>query len=220
MSKLNEEYIKYQHLEKLGNTEVEDILFGQCYIFPKLDGTNAHAWQSKGINHFGSRNRELSVHSDNSGFMNWGINNYKLNKLLDHLPDDSHVFGEWLVPHSLKTYKDEAWRKFYIFDILVNEKYLPYPKYKEILDTVGYYDYISPIRIIRNPTLDNIYKVLDENNYLIKDGEGYGEGIVIKNYDHENKYGRVVWAKVVTSEFKEKHTKQMGAPKSNGSDFI
>lgn len=30
----------YIHLEKLGKTEVEDITYGECYIFPKLDGTN------------------------------------------------------------------------------------------------------------------------------------------------------------------------------------
>ena len=40
-----------------------------------------------------------------------------------------------------------------------------------------------------------------------------GEGIVIKNYDFYNKYGRQTWAKIVTSEYKEKHSKKTGAPK-------
>ena len=39
-----------------------------------------------------------------------------------------------------------------------------------------------------------------------------GEGIVIKNYDFYNKYGRQTWAKIVTAEFKEKHYKTMGSP--------
>ena len=37
--------------------------------------------------------------------------------------------------------------------------------------------------------LENIEKCLEENKYLIKDGEGCGEGVVIKNYDFINKFG-------------------------------
>ena len=46
----------------------------------------------------------------------------------------------------------------------------------------------------------------------MKDGEGSGEGVVIKNYDYKNKYGRQTWAKIVTNEFKAKHHIAMGAP--------
>lgn len=35
---------RYPHLEKFGNQAVENIEFGSCYIFPKLDGTNASVW--------------------------------------------------------------------------------------------------------------------------------------------------------------------------------
>ena len=31
-------------------------------------------------------------------------------------------FGEWLVPHSLKTYREDAWRDFYIFDVMKDDK--------------------------------------------------------------------------------------------------
>ena len=34
-----------------------------------------------------------------------------------------------------------------------------------------------------------------------------GEGIVIKNYNYKNRFGRVVWAKIVKNEFKAKHAK-------------
>ena len=43
---------------------------------------------------------------------------------------------------------------------------------------------------------------------------------VIKNYDFINQFGRQTWAKVVTSEFKGKHNKAMGAPISKGSDHV
>ena len=68
-------FIKYQHLERYGNTEVEGIEVGTCYVFPKLDGTNASVWvdDSKPFGHTlccGSRNRELELDNDNAGFMN------------------------------------------------------------------------------------------------------------------------------------------------------
>ena len=36
---------------------------------------------------------------------------------------------------------------------------------------------------------------------------GVGEGIVVKNYNFRNRHGRIIWAKVVTNQFKEKHNK-------------
>jgi len=38
--------------------------------------------------------------------------------------------------------------------------------------------------------------------------EGFiGEGIVVKNYDYQNKFGRQTWGKIVRSEFNSKHQK-------------
>ncbi len=59
-----------------------------------------------------------------------------------------------------------------------------------------------------------------KNAFLIEDGKGVGEGVVIKNYEYKNKYGRQTWAKIVTSEFKEKHTKTMGASIMNGKKMV
>lgn len=47
-----------------------------------------------------------------------------------------------------------------------------------------------------------------------------GEGIVIKNYGFRNKHGRQTWAKIVTSEFRAKHQKTMGAPVKTGASVI
>ena len=35
---------KYPHLERFGMDGVSGIELGHCYIFPKLDGTNAQVW--------------------------------------------------------------------------------------------------------------------------------------------------------------------------------
>lgn len=64
-----------------------------------------------------------------------------------------------------------------------------------------------------NGTYEQFVKLLERNNFLIEDGKGIGEGIIIKNYSFYNQYGRQVWAKIITSEFSEKHSKEMGCPK-------
>lgn len=213
------EFVSYQHVEKLGNTEVDGILFGDCYVFPKIDGTNAQVWYDGERIRCGSRNRELSLDNDNAGFMAWVMQNEELKDLCSAY-QGYRFYGEWLVPHSLKTYKESSWRRFYIFDVVKDGKHVPYDEYKGIFKDFPEVDYICPIRIIKNPTEENVFKILEENNYLIEDGQGNGEGVVIKNYQFVNKYGRQTWAKIVTSEFKEKHRKEMGAPISKGSDFI
>lgn len=208
---------KYMHLERFGNEEVEGIEYGETYVFPKLDGTNAQVWLNEdGTIGAGSRNRTLSIHSDNAGFMNWAITQDKLHWLLAGFPELT-LYGEWLVPHSLKTYRDDAWRKFYIFDVYNNTtgEFYDYERYKDILDAYEL-DYLPPIAIIKNGNREHYEKCLDKNVFLIKDGMGVGEGIVIKNYGWTNKYGRTVWAKIVTNEFKEIHHREMGAPLIGG----
>ena len=65
--------IRYMHVERLLTEEVEDLLVGNVYVFPKIDGTNGVVWydQEKGVVKAGSRNRELNIHSDNAGFCNY-----------------------------------------------------------------------------------------------------------------------------------------------------
>jgi len=218
------EYVKYQHVERMGSLEVNGIDIGECYIFPKIDGSNGHIWleEDKEVIRVGSRRKELSANLDNAGFFAY-IQEYRnaFMHLLKKLPEGSHVFGEWLVPHSLKTYRKTAWRKFYIFDILLpTGLHMPFNQYKEILDEVGYTEYIDPIRILVNPKLEDIEKCLEENKYLIPDADGIGEGIVIKNYGFVNKHGRQTWGKIVTGEFKEKHRREMGAPVSSCTAYI
>lgn len=208
---------KYQHVERFGNTEVEGIELGICYVFPKIDGTNSSVWlNDNGELRAGSRNRELTFEKDNAGFYNAISKDEKVLEYLKKHPTH-RLFGEWLVPHSLKTYKDDAWRKFYIFDVCVDSdnetglEYIPYDIYQPLLEEFNL-DYLAPIRVVKNGDYDNFIRCLDQNIFLIKDGQGVGEGIVIKNYDFYNKYKRQTWAKIVTSEFKEIHHKAMGAP--------
>ena len=214
-------FIPYMHLERFGNDEVRDIELGKVYVFPKIDGTNASVWKSSQEDgprplSGGSRTRLLSLESDNAGFYAAVWQDQKLLSLLEANPN-LRLYGEWLVPHSFKGYREEAWRRFYVFDVYNDEtnEYLPYDIYKPILENYGI-EFIPPLAIIKNANYDNFLKLLNENRYLCPDNGEPGEGIVIKNYDFYNKYGRQTWAKIVRQEFKEVHAKAMGAPEING----
>jgi hypothetical protein len=47
----------------------------------------------------------------------------------------------------------------------------------------------------------------------MEDDAGPGEGIVIKNYNFVNRYGRIQWGKLVLNEFKDKMNKGSGPRK-------
>lgn len=214
------EFKKYQHIERYGTDEVESIEVGKCYIFPKIDGTNSSCWLKDGELHCGSRNRELTLENDNAGFYAMILKDEKIMAYLKAHPNH-RLFGEYLVPHTIRTYRDDAWKRFYIFDVAIDNdersgglEYIPYEIYQPLLEEFEL-EYLAPLRVVNNGDLKYFEHCLDINDYLIKDGEGVGEGIVIKNYDFYNRYGRQVWAKMVRAEFRERHHKSMGAPESD-----
>jgi hypothetical protein len=219
---------KYQHLERFGTDEVENIELGECYVFPKLDGTNSSVWLSDGEIQAGSRNRHLTADKDNAGFHAWATRQDNFKSYLAEYP--SHrLFGEWLIPHSLKTYKSDAWRQFYVFDVAIdrypeNDKsdalhYLHYEEYAPILAAHGI-THIPPICKLINGSYEQFVSQLRNSVYLIEDGQGHGEGIVIKQYGYRNKYGRTTWAKIVSNEFKEQHVRAMGANEIKGEKLV
>lgn len=106
-----------------------------------------------------------------------------------------------------------------MFDVMIGEEYVEYETYKVWFDEFGI-DYICPISIIQNPSYEQLISQLQKNTFGIEDGKGVGEGIVIKNYVYKNKFGRTTWAKIVTSEFKEKHAKEMGNSILQGGKLI
>lgn len=198
------EFKKYQHVERFGTVETQGIDLGMCYVFPKIDGTNASLWFDGNLQ-AGSRNRHLTLDNDNQDFYGWADKQQRFVEFFNKYPD-LRLYGEWLVPHTLKTYAEDAWQNFYVFDVTQDDIHMNYELYSAILDEFGI-EYIPPICKVRNPTYERLNNQLEKNGYLIKDGEGTGEGIVIKNYDYKNKYGRQTWAKIVKNDFKLKHQK-------------
>ena len=225
------EFKKYQHLERFGTTEVQQIELGTAYVFPKIDGSNASLWMADGKLQAGSRRRHLTLENDNAGFYEWASKEDRFFHFFKQYPR-LRLYGEWLVPHSLKTYRESAWRNFYVFDVAVDRtqeeithesdhtiKYIHYEEYKPMLESFDI-DYVPPICTVINGSYEQFINQLMKNVFLIEDGKGVGEGIVVKNYEWRNKYNRQTWAKIVTSEFKEKHAKEMGGHVVKGKRLI
>ena len=202
------EFLRYMSLKRFGTSDVVGIERGKCYVFPKIDGTNASVWiDESGEIQAGSRNRHLDETSngDNAGFCKWARSQINIKSFLEENPN-LRLYGEWLVPHTIKNYRQDAWKRFYVFDVFDSntEKFIPYENYISLLSTYEI-DYVPAMCTIENPTLDKLLELLPKNTFLLKDGEDVGEGIVIKNYEFVNRYGRTTWAKIVTNEFREKH---------------
>ena len=198
------EYKKYQHVERYGQPEVVGIEKGTCWVFPKIDGSNGCVWLGDdGVVKAGGRNRELSETDNNRGFYGAVTKDERFAAYFNKHPD--HIlYGEWLIPHTLRNYQDSAWRKFYVFDVFTDGDYVPYEQYKGWLEEFGI-EYIPLIKSLENPDYEQLVECLEHNGFLTSDGENTGEGIVIKNYDYRNKEGLRKWAKIVSAEFREKH---------------
>jgi len=197
----------YQHVEKLNTIETQGILDGECFIFPKIDGTCSSVWFEEDQICCGSRNRQLSYDADNHGFYKHVMEQENIKEFFKANPDVT-LYGEFLIKHTLKTYQDDAWRKFYVLDVMIDDKYLSYDEYSELLNNYNI-DFIPVLCKIKNPNESTLLNILETNTYLIKDGQGVGEGLVIKNYNYVNHYGRVTWAKIVRNEFKDKHRSEL-----------
>lgn len=215
-------FVRYMHIERLGTPEVEGILEGKVYVFPKIDGANKSVWQEDNQLCCATRNRQESA----GAFVDYIHEHAGIDALRAAHPN-LRLYGEWLIPHTLKTYRPDAWRKFYVFDVYEathkagNDGVdpLPYDIYQPLLEEFGI-EYIPCMAIVENGTLEVFTKLLDQNTYLIQEGAGIGEGIVIKRYDFVNKYGRTAWAKLVTNSFKFGHFKETGAPTLKGGAII
>lgn len=212
---------KYQHIARLNDIESEGILEGLVYTFPKIDGTNASLWWENGHIHCGSRRKELSLNDDNYHFYE---QLHKDTRFIEFFQKYPHVriFGEFLVPHQIKYYEKDAWKKFYVFDVVTDRKglpedsqlekfnYIPYELYVPMLEEFGI-EYIPLLNILQNPTNNQLIDALKSNQYLLRkeaiDEELLGEGIVIKNYSYINRFGRKTWAKLISDEFLNKKHK-------------
>ena len=189
------EFKKYQHIERLGTPATDGILDGTVYVFPKLDGCNVSVYlNDAGEVEVASRNRVLKIVDDHHGVLQYVLSQPKFKAYLNKHPNH-RLFGEWLIPQNIHDYRDDAWRKLYIFDVMDGERYLTYDEYfADLLNAE--INIIECIVRLENPTLEQIQIYVDRCTFLMK-GLQPGEGIVLKRYDFVNRFGCVTWAKIV-----------------------
>lgn len=199
------DFKKYQHVGRLGTTSTEGILNGYVYVQPKIDGCNTTIYlDDNDCIHIAGRNKEYEKGTKNDrGLINYIESHIEYRKfLLEH--KGTRLYMEYLVPHSLRTYFDDAWRVPYVFDAMKEDEsyWVPSTLHAE-LESYGI-PYVPNLweGDGSDLTAEKIKELVNGNKFLVDPEKGeFGEGIVIKNYTYKNPYGDIIWAKVLHDEF-------------------
>lgn len=184
------------------NTHLVYSVGDKISVTEKIDGANASFCLDEdnvlGVSCY-SRNQQLSEENRLRGFYGWVENNIVPKKEL--LNPNYRYTGEWACSHKI-IYKEEAYNKFYLFSIWDDEKnlYLSDDVVKSEarklgLSTPRYFyegEYISFEHLNQFVGLSDLTKIPNT-----------GEGIVVKNVDYIDKYGKQVFTKIVSKEFAE-----------------
>jgi len=213
---------KYQHVERLGSSAVVGLLDKPPIVIQeKIDGANLTvAYTENGIAIF-SRQRLLSLDGKpDTGFrgaVEYVLGHEGIKKFLFKNPQYI-LRGEWLVHHTI-VYPDSAWNKFYVFDVqdVTDGSYVPVWGYGPILNSYDI-EMVPLVNVYVDAVPDNaeLFKMADRNSALGDPSNPMkAEGIVIKNYDFLNKYGRTQWAKIVPQNIDEVRKAAMGATKKD-----
>lgn len=205
-------FIRYQHVERIDAEETEGLLDGVCHVFPKMDGSNMCAYTEDGEVHTMSRNREIAPPEPFASFV---AANGNIGRFLRDFPG-LRLYGEWMVPHTVRTYVPEVWNRWFVFDVVAEDRdatyewqgkalriengYIPYEDYAPVLEEYGI-DFIPPLSVLDRPSVRDLERIADAGNTWMM-AEGCGEGVVVKRYGFVNRFGRVSWAKVLNSTFR------------------
>lgn len=210
--------IKYPKIHRLGSDENEGILFGKCFVQEKIDGANTSIWVEGGEIKCGSRNNELS--GGFNGFVDYAKWHLGITALLVDHPN-YRLYGEWLVRHTI-AYKETAYKKFYLFDVLVDGEYEgervkgKWLSINEVVELAEQYQIETPKLFghVENPSVEYLQSLVGVSEI----GER-GEGIVIKNFDFVNKFGACEYAKIVTESFKEENAVVFGGNNKHSDSY-
>lgn len=207
---------KYPKIHRLGKEETDGMLSGLCHIQEKIDGANTSIWLDKrGELTCGSRTRELT--EGFNGFVDYVKGHEGIKKLLEDNPN-YRLYGEWLVRHTIG-YNETSYKKFYLFDITVvkdgeeNEEFFDIVQVNEIAEEYGI-EKPQYFGLFENPTLEELMKFVGASCLGEK-----GEGIVIKNMDHKDKWGNHCYAKIVTEKFKEDNALTFGGNNKHSESY-
>lgn len=195
---------KYMSIVRYGKSGTADIFNEGDYITitEKIDGANASFCIDEdnplGISCY-SRNQILTTGNRLRGFYNWVEET--IVPIKDKLNKNYRYIGEWLCSHKV-VYKEEAYNNFYLFSIWDDEtgKYLHDDIVKEEakrleLKTAEYFyegEYIS---------FEHLMSFVGKSNLTLEPNTG--EGIVVKNVNYTDRFGKQMFVKLVSEKFAE-----------------
>ena len=211
-------FVRYMHVERIDSEEVEGLLDGECSVFPKMDGANNGIYSEEGI--LCTMSRNIVTTDTDDGFAMFAREHDGINRFIRDFPG-MRLYGEWMVPHTVRSYLPEVWNRWFVFDMVAEDPtasytyrdregaereldcagrvYIPYEEYVPILESYGI-EYVPRLKVLEGPDRNVLKSIANhENTWMM--GSGCGEGIVVKRYGFENRYGRTVWAKVINSTF-------------------
>lgn len=168
---------KFIDISRFKNGYMDGFRTGDKIIIQeKIDGANA-AIRSDGTDVFAqSRKNVLSEENTLRGFYGF-TQSLDKSTVIDVLGDDLILYGEWLVPHSVK-YPEERYNKFYAYDVysLSRGEFLPQNEVKPIAEKIGV-PYVPVFFEGEFKDWDSVLALVGKTEM----GGEYGEGIVVKN---------------------------------------
>ena len=201
---------KYIDIERVKESYASTFEVGESIVIQvKIDGSNASiAYDSKTNSLVAfSRRQALNEMNTLNGFWNY-VQSLDVKAFAEVLGDRYVIFGEWLVPHSVK-YPEDMYKKFYMFYVWYREteQYLTQEYSLAIFDRLKNYipNYVHTIYNGPFISWEHTLAFLKENIY----GEApCMEGIVIKRQDKLwSKSSRLpYYVKVVNEKFSEVHS--------------
>lgn len=224
MSLYGDRLEKYQHIERLGHDEIRGLLDGSVTIEEKLDGANASVAMVDGEFVVCSRNRalcgpgiEVGERETFGNLVKW-VREYhreEFEEFFRRFPD-AIVRGEWLQRHSI-SYRAEVLNKFYMFDVQGRDGRYAKREFWEPVAIAAGLLVVPLIAELDHPSAAQVSE-FSVGDSLIDPGVKR-EGVVAKRYDFVNRFGRTVWGKVVTADFKQKNSLHFTAANYEGPEM-
>lgn len=186
---------KYMSVVRLGHKTTENVLQpgDPIIIQEKLDGANGSFKLEEGEIVAFSRNERLTEQNNLQGFYEW-------TQTLDanQLRSDVVYFGEWLTKHKIN-YGDLT-KQFFLFDLydIEKEKYIHFTEVKKEAERLG----LNMIPVFYEgeyQSLEHLESFIGQTALGVKKGEG----IIVKNVDYQDVYGKQLFVKLVIDAFKE-----------------
>ena len=220
-------FVKYTDIERLGTPENDGIFTNpddEIVVEEKTDGANGNFFIENGIIHVCSRNRDLTKENDEKTFKKQrDATLATLEQHRDKIREGWSYYVEWTYRHTIR-YADDIPPAIGL-DIKPMEGAFGHTP--AFLGSSAKIAAFTELGITPAPVLwkgkASEFKELNIEELMKKDsafGKVRMEGVVIKNFGRTNIWGRQMFAKVVSAEFKETNRAVFGGLKKDNSDTI